>query len=115
MARTANIGEMLEQVVIQTRTATPNAYGEDVETWATYTTVWANIESNRRATDLEAYIAGAGKERQRTQYVARIYYDPAITVDVHRLSWGGKFYDILQAFDPTGRRQWTELRIQEIN
>lgn len=116
MARNAQtIGEMLDQVTIQQRAATQDSYGEEVETWSTYATVWANIEANRRATDMEAFVAGAGKERQRTQYIARIYYDPAITVDRHRAQWGSKFYDIEQAFDPTGRRQWTELRLREIN
>lgn len=116
MARsTATIGAMMEQITIQQRSATQDAYGDELESWSTYATVWANVEANRRATDMEHFVAGAGKERQRTQYVARIYYDSAITVDGHRVSWAGKVYDIEQVFDPDGRRQWTELRIQETN
>lgn len=109
------IGVMLEQIVIQQKSTAQDSYGEPVDTWSTYATVWANIESNRRATDLERFVAGVGSERQRTQYVVRIFNDPTIAVASHRVSWGSKFYDIEQAFDPDGRRQWTELRIQEIN
>lgn len=116
MARnTATIGAMMEQITIQQRSGSQDGYGEVAETWSTYKTVWANIEANRRATDMEHFVAGAGKERQRTQYIARIYNDTTITVDGHRVQWGAKFYDIEQVFDPDGRRQWTELRIQEIN
>ena len=116
MARnTATIGAMLEQITIQQRSGTQDAYGAEAETWSTYATVWANVEANRRATDMEHFVPNVGKERQRTQYIARIYYDAAITVDAHRVQWGAKYYDIEQVFDPDGRRQWTELRIQEIN
>ena len=116
MARsTATIGAMMEQITIQSRSGAADAYGEEAESWSTYGTVWANIEANRRATDMEHLVASAGTERQRTQYVARIYYDPAITVEGHRVQWGSKYYDIEQVFDPDGRRQWTELRLQEIN
>ena len=116
MARsTATIGAMMEQITIQQRSGSADAYGEEAETWSTYATVWANVEANRRATDMERFVAGAGKERQRTQYIVRIYYDSAITVGAHRVQWGAKYYDIEQVFDPDGRRQWTELRVQEIN
>lgn len=116
MARsTATIGAMMEQITIQQRSGVQDVYGQESESWSTYATVWASVEANRRATDMEHFVAGAGKERQRTQYVVRIYYDAAVTVDQHRVSWVGKVYDIEQVFDPDGRRQWTELRIQESN
>lgn len=105
---------MREEIAIQARAATQDAYGQDVETWSAYKTVWADIQNNRRATDLEQMVAGAGKERQRTTYSARIYYDATITPASHRVLWNGTPYDIEQAFDPDGSREWTELRIQEI-
>lgn len=104
---------MRELVIIQQRAASQNEYGEEEETWSTYAEVWASIQNNRRAVDLEQYMAGAGTERQHTTYVVCIYYDSAITVDNHRILWGTVPYDIEMVFDPDGRKQWTELRVRE--
>lgn len=114
MARANVIGNMREQIVIQQRTATQDDYGEPVESWTTYATVWAKIEGNRRAADLEQFIQATGKERQRSQYIATIYHDGSVGVSTHRAAWNGKYYDILQVGDPDGRRQWSELYIREI-
>lgn len=111
---TRTIGTMREEITIETRAATQDGYGEPLETWSLYRVAWADIQNNRRATDLEQYVAGAGKELQRTTYSARIYYDATITPATHRVQWAGKTYDIEQVFDADGSKQFTELRIKEV-
>ena len=105
------IGQLTEQVVIQSSTASLNSYGEPILTWATVATVWASVRPDRYASALEKLAAGVGAEVQRTQYTLTIYHRTDVTT-LNRLSWGSEYLDIEQVYDPDGRKQWLEIRAQ---
>lgn len=105
-------GALRERIALQNATATQDEYGAQIRTWTTYAAVYASVLPNRRATDLEAFVAATGQERQRNQYTITIYFrDDVIVTD--RITWGNKVLDIEQVYDPDGQRHWLELKCQE--
>lgn len=111
-----HLGELLEQIEIQTKSVVQTAYGDETVTWGTTATVWAKVETNRRAAELEQFIAGTGKERQRSLYRVTIHRDANLTItpEDNRVLWGGNAYDVEQVIDPDGRRQWVEIQVRAI-
>jgi len=38
------IGKLRHRIALQSITTAKNAFGEDIPTWATYSTVWGSVE-----------------------------------------------------------------------
>lgn len=102
-------GPLRNRIELQRKTATRDASGEPIETWATYATVWA------------ARIGGAGGERIAGQQVTgrggvvwRIRYrSPAPSID-ERVKHGDATFDINDADDVENRHKEILLSCTEV-
>lgn len=111
-----DIGKLDKRITLQTRSATLDAYGQELNSWTDYATIWANVrpiggKEAQRQYDLEK-VRPFGVESILTHTVA-IRYDvrflPPKTVDAWRISYvtpaGTRIFNILAARDlEEGRR-----------
>ncbi len=92
-------GKLDQRLTIQTKTATRDAMGQPVETWADTKTVWG-----------EAITGGGGefyaaqKLFAETKVVFRVRYDSSITT-TQRIEWLGRYYQILSVPPPGQYRE----------
>lgn len=91
-------GRRNKKVTIESASEVVNGVGDVVRTWTTFATAFASIETN------------GGKEfiQQQSIYselthLLTIRYITGVKANM-RVNNGGVFYDILAAYDPTGRR-----------
>lgn len=102
------VGDLHETITIQQRTVTLDAFGGEVETWATLATVRASVLPQRYTTGVEAVASALGRESVQTSYTVTIYHRTDVT-ELHRVYWSGQALDIRRVIDPDGRRRWLEL------
>lgn len=92
------IGRLNRRISLQQRSGTLDAYGQQLTTWSTIATVWANIKPK------------GGKERERSMVVeselmhnVTIRYNasfmPPTTVDAWRILYGTRIFNIVAAYD----------------
>ena len=97
-------GELDRKVTIQAKTTTTDAFGGIVETWADDSTRWAKkIEQGGR----EFRAAGAINADVTTIFKMR--YSADLTAQ-HRLSYGGRTYEILGITE--GNERGREMLVQ---
>ena len=101
-------GAMREQITIQQRTITRDAFGAAVESWSTLASVWANVKAQRAATALESMAKSTGRETVRAQYIVTTWYRTDVS-EVNRLTWGSYTLDIRRVADPDGSQTHLEL------
>jgi SPP1 family predicted phage head-tail adaptor len=95
-------GALDRRVVIQTRTLTRNAYGEQVESWATLDTVWA-----QKLDVLGREFFGSQRELAEGTAKFRLRWRDDLSV-TDRLSFDSKTYDIVQISE-LGRHEGLEI------
>lgn len=103
-------GELRHRVAFKADTPTQDDFGEPIESWTTYMTVWAAIEP------LE------GRELLLAQQVSaevtirvRIRYDSANTVSPeHRIIEGSRILEIVNVINPLERNEKLTLMCKEI-
>lgn len=59
-------GKLDRVVTLQTRSATPDGYGQPVESWGTLADVWAEVREERGR---EFFAGGTASEEKRTFYI----------------------------------------------
>lgn len=89
-AKRERIGQMRHRVVIQQYSAARNSHGEEILTWSTLATVWAEVLQTTGGSD-----EGEQAKRQtaKTAAVFRMYYRAGLNEKM-RLFWGGKVWNI---------------------
>jgi len=103
-------GELRHRVAFKSDTPTQDDFGQPIESWTTYMTVWAAIEP------LE------GKELLLAQQVSaevtirvRIRYDSGNTVSPeHRIYEGSRILEIVNVINPLERNEKLTLMCKEI-
>jgi len=98
-----NAGELNQRITIQQATTSRDGYGAETKTWATHATVWA---SKKHSTSRELYAAQKVNAEITDLFIIR--YRAGVTTRM-RVSYNGKYYDILGADDPDGRRREIHL------
>ncbi|MCK9497108.1 MAG: phage head closure protein [Dehalococcoidia bacterium] len=95
-------GRLDRRITLQRFTATQDAYGEPIETWADYVTVWARVEPLRGRERFEA-------QREHAEVDTRFHlrYRDDLTVE-DRITYEGDLYDI-EAILETGRHEGLEI------
>jgi len=96
-------GKMDQRVVLQSRTVTTDAMGQDAITWVAAATVWAQRINQRSA---EAFQAAQMGDDDVVELHIRHRTDVLTT---WRLEWGGVGYDITSVSDFGGRKDRTRL------
>ena len=100
-------GWLRHRLVIQSKSYTPNAYGEPVETWTTTATVWGSVEP-LRGTD---YLTGRTIAEVVTTKI-RIRYRSGIAPEM-RVTWDGHTYDIESVVEVKTQKRELELMCSE--
>jgi len=102
-------GDLNQRIIIQQATVTRDTYGAEIQTWATYATLWA---SKKHQVSREFYSAQKINAEITDLFIIR--YRTGITTKM-RILYGGHYYDILGADDPDGRRVevWIKAKVVE--
>lgn len=90
-------GLLRDQIVIQQRSDAQDAFGQPVPTWSDLATVWAAVEPERGR---EWFVASQLQAVEPVRF--RIRYRADVTTR-HRVSWGGKLYDVRAVVDGFAR------------
>lgn len=96
-------GSLNLRITIETPTVTRDTYGSEILTWSTLATVWA---SKQHKTSREFYVAQKINSEVTDLFIIR--YRAGITTKM-RVNYDGRYYDILGADDPDGRRVGIQL------
>lgn len=97
-------GKRNQRITIERKTVTRNAIGEEVDTWATFDTVWAEAHPTRG----REFFA-AGQMQARADVMFRILYRSDLTEE-DRVVWRSENYEIVAPpVDVAGAREVTEL------
>lgn len=96
-------GRLSERIVLQEKAVTRGGNGEEVVTWETFATVWADVEplSGREVVAVRAAQADLSL-RVRLRYLAGV--NPAM-----RVYWKGAAWPITEVIDVRARRTELEL------
>ncbi len=100
-------GQLDRRIVIESYTATRDALGGEVQTWATHTTVWAGVIYKELQSD-ESQMAGSQVAVKKADF--RIRYLSTVTEKM-RVSFESEYYDIL-SITHEGRKRFTILETE---
>jgi len=92
-------GDLNQRIIIQQATIARDTYGAEIQTWVTYAAVWA---SKQHKSSREFYSAQKTNAEITELFIIR--YRNNITTKM-RISYNGRYYDILGADDPDGGRE----------
>ena len=96
-------GDLNRRIIIETPTITRDTYGAEILTWSTLTAVWA---SKQHKASREFYVAQKINSEITDLFVIR--FRTGLTTKM-RVNFDAKYYDILGADDPDGRRVKIQL------
>lgn len=100
-----DIGRLDKRITIQRRSATKDAYGQEVNQWVDIASVWANVKPI------------GGRERMRSMVVestlthtVMVRYNDALMpptqADAWRIMYGTRMFNITAAMDVEEDRHW---------
>ena len=101
------IGTLDRKIVIERYTATRDAYGGEVVTWAILATVWAGVEYGQKISDEKQDTA---KQIATKNIVFNIRYSTAYT-EKDRILFESEYYDILN-ITHLGRKRFTVIEAE---
>ena len=88
--KSINIGQLNQRITIKQRTLTQNAIGEEVWSFSTYATVWANVMPTGGGEGFEA------NEKTARRYIDILIRAGGLTLDeTMRITWNGSDWNIL--------------------
>ena len=97
-------GLLDQRIEIQSQTLTKDSYGQDIPTWTTFATVWADViplEGDER------YVAL--RKTENVLYRVKLRNLPNLTIDM-RVLYEAKYYDI-KSIQRLGRKEGHQLFI----
>lgn len=97
------IGTMRHRLVLQSPTDTVDSFGQPIRSWATYTTVWAQVIAQGGT---EVQQAGQLSGLVTYQVVIRTLSTVAMT---HRMIWGTKTLNIQSVIPLDGERKFLRI------
>lgn len=98
-------GRRDRRITIERKTATQNTYGEEIVTWATLTTVWADM---RPVTGRESYTENQFQSFADTKFRV-LYSNVTRTLTTEdRVTYRGRTYDIVSV-NEIGRLEGIEI------
>jgi SPP1 family predicted phage head-tail adaptor len=103
-----NIGKLRHQVYLQSSTATANEFGENIPTWSTYATVWAEIKP-LQGRELE----NAQQISEKCDYEVFIRYNSSVLA-THRIVYGTRTFEINAVLNLEERNEILKLICTEI-
>jgi SPP1 family predicted phage head-tail adaptor len=103
-----NIGKLRDQIIIQQKTVTYNALNEEIQSWSTYATVWAEvmIGSGRE-------YWGAKKLNAELDGIIKIRYNSGVT-ELMQVVYNSKTYQVSAPPIQDVKKSWTELHVKKV-
>ena len=92
-------GKMDQRLVIQTATESKGSSGEDLESWATWKTVWGSVEP---LTAREWF--GSRQANAAADYRFKIWYLAGVDTKTKRISWDSRIFLLASAL-PDGPKK----------
>lgn len=92
-------GRLRHQITIEQPIRTRDEYGEDVASYQTFVTVWAN---KRQPGGREMFTENVTEAEIKTIFEIRFRDDIDESM---RVNWKGNYFDIQAITDPTGREE----------
>lgn len=99
-------GKLDREIVIQSYTTSLTGAGQPLKSWSPLATVWANVTNKQDDYDKESFPGDQKTPMERTFF--KIRYRADVT-ESHRISYDGKFYDII-AIKELGRKDGLMLK-----
>lgn len=99
-------GQLRERITVQQASETRNTLGETLQSWSTYTTVWASVEGVSARESLYA-----GQQQISISHRVRLRYLPGLTQSM-RLRWRNRALEIVSLLERNNRTEH-ELLCQE--
>ena len=102
-------GLLDQRIEIQSQTLTKDSYGQDIPTWTTFATVWADVIplEGRQLPAEERYVAL--RKTENVLYRVKLRNLPNLTIDM-RVLYEAKYYDI-KSIQRLGRKEGHQLFI----
>jgi len=101
-----DVGKLRERVTVQQASETRNTLGETLQTWSTYSTIWASVEG---VSSRESLLAG--QQQISISHRVRMRWLDGLTQNM-RLRWRNRTLDIISILERDNRREH-ELLCQE--
>lgn len=98
-------GRLDRRIVIKSRDAGTNSFGEPVDTWTTLATVWANVAP---VSDGERWRAGETLAAKACRFTIRYSATVAVVDPTYQITYDGRVWDI-QGVKEINRREFLEL------
>lgn len=100
-------GGLRKRITIQQPSATQNTRGEEIPSWTTYATVWAQIEPlNGRE------LLAAQQVQSQVNTKITIRYQSGVTPDM-RIQYGSRYFDIQSIMNIEERNRMIEMQCIE--
>ena len=100
-----DIGRLDKRITLQSRSATLDDYGQQINSWSDQGTVWANIKPVSGREKLKA-----GQVDSILSHTVAIRYNanfmPPRTVDAWRIVYGTRYFNIIAAMDVDEAHQY---------
>lgn len=103
------IGPLRHRVNIQQPIATQNDFGEEIITWSTLASVWANVLP---ASGRESYVSAGEQQLAVITHRVQLRYRTDLGPKM-RVVWEDRYLDIESVQDPTGKRGFLMVMCRE--
>jgi SPP1 family predicted phage head-tail adaptor len=104
-------GSLKRRVTIQSRTASVDAAGQPVLTWADVVTVWGDIRGATGMGSIRQSEPRDGVAVEMNSYSIRIRYRTGLDAGM-RVTSGGEVFDVKQVRMDMAGREWTDLVVE---
>ena len=106
------IGRLQQRIELQQRSSTLDDYGQQIPTWATLATVWANINPLGGGEKMRAMVV-----ESKLTHIVTVRYDsrfmPPTTVDAWRIKFGTRLFNIISARNIDEENKYIEFQCNE--
>ena len=100
-----DIGRFDKRITLQSRSATLDAYGQQIDSWSDIATVWANVKpiggrEKLKAIQVDSILSHTVAIRYNASFM------PPRTVDAWRIVYNGRLFNIMAAMDLNEERKY---------
>ena len=100
-----DIGKLDKRITLQSRSATIDDYGQQINSWTDVATVWANIKpvsgrEKMKAMQVDSILSHTVAVRYNATFM------PPRTVDAWRIVYNGRYFNIIAAMDLDEARKY---------
>jgi SPP1 family predicted phage head-tail adaptor len=104
-----DIGDFNKRIILQSQSSTYDLAGQQVESWSTFATVWANIKHNSGLETIKSdALASTVKTSIRIRYLSGVHAGM-------RVIYSGLQYEVTAVLPHVGEKRYIDLVCRLIN